>query len=236
MDRVKVIAIDGPAASGKSTVGRLLAERLGFLYLDTGCMYRAVTLAALREGIDIGDEAALTQLAAEIAIDVQPVAKAEDGRHYTVLLNGKDVTWALRSPDVDANVSQVAGYRGVRREMVKRQRAFGKRGDVVMVGRDIGTVVMPKAPLKLYVTASPEERARRRWQDRREQGHEADYETILEDVIRRDQKDSSRQHSPLRIAEDAIVIDTTDANVETILDRIINLRRFQNYFKGEVVR
>ena len=154
---ISLIAIDGPAASGKSTVGRLLAERLQYLYLDTGCMYRAVTWAALQREIDLADETAVTQLAQDIQIDILPVEAERDGRHYTVLVDGQDITWQLRSPQVDANVSLVSSYLGVRQEMVQRQRAFGNRGAVVMVGRDIGTVVMPDAPLKLFITASAEE-------------------------------------------------------------------------------
>ena len=203
------IAMDGPAASGKSTVGRLLAEKLNYVMLDTGFMYRAVTLAALNEGLNLEDETAVTQLATTLNLDVQSAAGHEDGRHYTALLNGEDVTWALRAPEVDTNVSLVSSYQGVRQEMVKRQREFGLRGNIVMVGRDIGTVVMPDAPLKLYITASAEERARRRWRDRQAQGNPGSFDTILADVKRRDDFDSHRQHSPLKPAPDAIIIDTT---------------------------
>jgi cytidylate kinase len=219
---ISLIAIDGPAASGKSTVGRLLAEKLNFLYLDTGCMYRAVTWAALQHEIGVANETAVTQLAHDIQIDIQPVLE-EDGRHYTVLVDGQDITWELRSPAVDANVSLVSSYLGVREEMVKRQRAFGQRGAVVMVGRDIGTVVMPNAPLKLFITASAEERARRRTQDRQAQGHAADYEHILADVQRRDNIDSNREHSPLRPAADAIRIDSTDRSPAGIVDAIMQM-------------
>ena len=184
-----VIAIDGPAASGKSTIGLLLADKLGYLFLDTGCMYRAATLAALRRHIDVTDETAVTNLAQSIEIEVQPAGDAGDGRQYTTLLDGQDVTWELRSPDVDTYVSQVSSYPGVRAELVRRQRQYGARGHVVMVGRDIGTVVVPDAPLKLYITASAEERARRRWLDRQAQGHPAQYDSILADVRRRDQFD-----------------------------------------------
>jgi cytidylate kinase len=217
----KVIAIDGPAASGKSTVGRLLAEALAYMYLDTGSMYRATTLAALQQGVDVNDEAAVTRLTQEIVIDVKPAGGEGDGRLYTVLLDGQDVTWALRSPEVDAHVSQVSSYAGVRQELVQRQRRFGRRGNIVVVGRDIGTVVMPDAPLKLYITASAEERAQRRWQERQTQGHRAGYESILADVIRRDKIDSSREHAPLRPADDAILIDTTGRPPEAIVGEIL---------------
>lgn len=218
-----VIAIDGPAASGKTTVGKLLAEAVGYFFLDTGCMYRATTLAILQQKIDVLDETAVTQLAHTINIDIKPINGNEDGRQYTVMLNGEDVTWEIRSPQVDANVSQVSKYLGVRQEMVERQRAIGNRGKVVMVGRDIGTIVMPDAPLKLYINASPEERARRRWHDRSRQGHTADYNAILADVIRRDKIDSSREHSPLRPAGDAIHIDSTDRPAADIAAEIIEM-------------
>ncbi len=218
-----VIAIDGPAASGKSTIGRILAEKLGYLFLDTGSMYRAVTLAALKRQIDVEDEEAVTGLAHELAIEVRPYAGETDGRLYTVLTDGEDVTWELRSPPVDARVSLVSSYLGVREELVRRQRAYGMMGRVVMVGRDIGTVVMPDAPLKLFVTASAEERARRRWEERCMQGHATSYEIILADVIRRDQFDSSRMHAPLRPANDAIVLDTTKHTPESIIRMILDM-------------
>ena len=220
---INIIAIDGPAASGKSTVARLLAEELNYLFLDTGCMYRATTYAALAADLDLNDETAVTELATQLQLDIRPAKGETDKRHYTVLLNGHDITWEIRSPQVDKNVSLVSSYIGVRQEMVKRQRAFGQRGHVVMVGRDIGTVVMPKAPLKLYITATPEERARRRLRDREQQGHNDSYERILADVKRRDQIDSNREHSPLRPAEDAIIIDTTDTAVPDIIANIIQM-------------
>ena len=219
----QTIAIDGPAASGKTTVGRLLAEQLGYLFLDTGCMYRAVTLAALQQQVDVMDETAVTHLAQTITIDIQPIGDKDDGRFYTVLINGQDVTWEIRSPAVDANVSQVSKYAGVRAEMVARQRAFGANGRVVMVGRDIGTVVLPQAPLKLYITASPAERATRRHLERTKSGHHDSYEAILADVIRRDDIDSSREHSPLRPAADAIIVDTTGKAPQTILQELVEL-------------
>jgi cytidylate kinase len=220
-----VIAMDGPAASGKTTIGRMLAERLGCLFLDTGFMYRAVTLAALRRGVEVAEETAVTQLAAHIEIGARPATAAEekDGRFYTALLDGEDITWAIRAPEVDANVSQVASYAGVRAELVRQQRAFAAKGHCVMVGRDIGTVVLPDAPLKLYVTASAEERARRRWRDREQQGHGASYEAILADVVRRDSIDSNREHSPLRPADDAVIVDTTGRSPQQVLEQIVDM-------------
>lgn len=219
----ELIAIDGPAASGKTTVGLMLANKLGYLLLDTGLMYRALTLAAIRGNVDTSDGQALAALARAIDLDVLPNQGQTDGRHYTVLLNGEDVTWELRLPAVDSAVSQVSAYPDVRVEMVRRQRAFGRRGRVVMVGRDIGTVVLPDAPLKLYITATAEERARRRLLDRERQGQAADFATILADVVRRDEVDSNRQHSPLRPADDAIIIDTTNCQVEDVVRDVLSL-------------
>jgi cytidylate kinase len=174
-------------------------------------------------GVNVADETAVTNLTQTITIDIQPPADEGDGRHYTTLVDHQDVTWELRSPDVDTHVSLVSSYAGVRHELVQRQRQFGLRGNVVMVGRDIGTVVMPDAPLKLYITATAEERARRRWHDRADQGHDNSYDAILADVKRRDQFDSSRQHSPLRPADDAVIIDTSDLTPDEIVAKILLL-------------
>lgn len=221
-----IIAIDGPAASGKTTVGERLAQALGYLMFDTGSMYRAVTLAALQRGIDVTDEAAVTTLAQQLDIKITPPhSEEEDGRLYSVFLDDdRDVTWLLRTPAVDANVSLISSYKGVRNELVRRQRGIARRGRIIMVGRDIGSVVLPDAPLKLYVTASAEERARRRWQERRAMGEEITYQAILDDVNRRDAFDSSREHSPLVPAADAIIVDTTGLEPDFIVDHILELR------------
>lgn len=219
-----VIAIDGPAASGKTTIGRLLADDLGYLFLDTGSMYRAVTLAVLQQDVAVDDETAVTAVALAAQIKIQPAAHhQQDGRFYTVYLNGEDVTWAIRSQQVDTHVSVVSSYLAVREEMVKQQRTIAQQGNVVMVGRDIGTVVLPDAPLKLYMTASPEERARRRLGDREKRGVSADYEAILADIIRRDKYDSNREHSPLKPAVDALVIDTSHDTPEAVVLQIKSL-------------
>lgn len=222
-DVAPVIAIDGPAASGKSTVGAAVADSLGYLYFDTGAMYRAATWLALDRGVPVADEAKVTALAEEAEIDVLPAGDADDGRQYTVLVNGQDVTWAIREPAVANNVSQVSTYAGVRVAMVAQQRRVAGRGRMVMVGRDIGTVVLPDAPLKIYLDASPEERARRRWQEEQARGGQRDYEAVLAEVRRRDAIDSTRAVAPLRPAADAVIVDSTALTIGQVVTRIVAL-------------
>ncbi len=219
MSKPSRIAIDGPAASGKSTIGGLLAERLNYVYFDTGVMYRAVTWVALQRGIDLADEEAVTVLAQRIHIEVtQPTLL--DGRQYTVYADEEDVTWQIRRPEVDRGVSPVSAYPGVRAALTVQQRRIGQAGRIVMVGRDIGTVVMPDADLKIYLDASVEERARRRYREIVARGEPADYERILRDMRRRDKIDSERDTAPLRPAEDAIIIDTTAMAVNEVLAEV----------------
>ncbi|MCL4530930.1 MAG: (d)CMP kinase [Chloroflexi bacterium] len=213
-----IIAIDGPAASGKSTLGRRLADSLGYLFFDTGVMYRAVTLLALQRGIDIRDEAAVTALAEVTTIDVLPASKF-DGRAYDVIVEGKDVTWEIRSHEVDANVSIVSAYRNVRRAMSEQQRRIGQRGRVVMVGRDIGTVVLPEADLKIYLDASAEERAHRRHDEIEARGEAANYDDVLTKVIERDRIDSTRDVAPLKVAPDAVIIDSDRMDADEVFER-----------------
>ena len=214
------VAIDGPAASGKSTAAERLAAELGFLYFDTGVMYRAVTLAGLEEIGTIEDESAVSALAGDISIDVQPPTKM-DGRKFDVLLNGKDVTWEIRSSRVNENVSAVSAYPQVRKEMTEKQRSIGERGNVVMVGRDIGTVVMPDAEVKFFVDASPEIRAQRRYDEVIERGEKADYQAILSAIRKRDQIDSTRTIAPLIAAEDAIHILTDHLTREEVVEKML---------------
>lgn len=224
----KLIAIDGPAASGKSTIGERLAEELGYLYFDTGIMYRAVTWAALQAFGNVEDEAAVVRLAEQVDIDVLPPSQP-DGRKSDVLLDGRDITWEIRSAEVDANVSQVSAYPGVRSAMTVQQRRIGQRGKVVMVGRDIGTVVLPEAELKIFLDASVEERALRRYKELVERGEPVTYEGILRSMKRRDRIDSTRAVAPLRAAEDAIRLKTDNLSIEEVLQRVI---RF--FLKSEV--
>ncbi len=190
--RLRSIAIDGPAASGKSTLAERLAEALGFLYFDTGVMYRAVTLAALRSGIAFEDESVVSELARGLALDVQPPSK-DDGRQYDVLMDGQDVTWDIRTPEVDANVSLVSSYPGVRKAMTLRQREIGLRGKIVMVGRDIGTVVLPEADIKLYLDASVDARAKRRFDECQQRGDDVAYADVLAGMEERDRFDFDPQ-------------------------------------------
>jgi cytidylate kinase len=215
-----IIAIDGPAGSGKSTVGERLAARLSYLYFDTGVMYRAVTWAALQSGTPIEDETGVTGLAKRLQIDVQPPLVA-DGRLYTVLADGQDITWDIRSEAVDAAVSPVSAYARVRRVLTDQMRRIGQRGRVVMVGRDIGTVVFPEADLKIYLDASIETRSRRRYLEGRARGSAQTESDVLEAMRRRDQIDSSRAHAPLRAAADARYIDTTELDVDEVVAEIV---------------
>ncbi len=188
MPKPSIIAIDGPAASGKSTLGFRLAEALGYLFFDTGVMYRAVTWAAIERNVNAREEAAVTALAEQAVIDVRPPS-ASDGRACDVLVDGRDATWEVRKPEVEAYVSVVAAYPGVRKALSAQQRRIGLRGQVVMVGRDIGTVVLPEADLKIYLDASAEIRAKRRYDEVIHRGGSADYDAILANVRERDRID-----------------------------------------------
>ena len=222
----KTIAIDGPAASGKTTLGKKLADELGFLLLDTGVMYRAVTWQVLSQGIDPEDEAAVTAVAEGTEIDVRTPSVA-NGRSSDIYANGKDITWEIRQPEIDRNVSVVSAYPGVRHALVAMQRRIGERGNVVMVGRDIGTVVLPDADLKIYLDASVEERARRRYEEMIQRGESANLPDILRDMRRRDRIDSTRETSPLRAATDAIIVNSDHLDEDQVLAQVLNLVKEQ---------
>ena len=222
MSLPNTIAIDGPAASGKSTVAKRLADDLGYLYFDTGVMYRAITWVALEQENSVDDEAKVTALAESVQIDVRPPSQ-ENGRDCDVLADGEDITWQIRRPEVDANVSVVAAYPGVRDALTAQQRRIGHRGNVVMVGRDIGTVVLPDADLKVYLDASVEERARRRYDELVARGDQISFETVLSAMKRRDEIDSNRDVAPLRAASDAVVIDTDDLAIDQVVANVVAL-------------
>lgn len=222
MKSIRIIAIDGPAASGKSTLGKKLADNLGFLFFDTGVMYRAITWMALQQNLDIADEEAVEALAKNSEIDIHPPSR-NDGRNCDILAAGENITWDIRRPEVDANVSQVSSYAGVRRALSKQQRRIGLRGKVVMVGRDIGTVVLPEADLKIFLDASAEERALRRTLEILNRGQPASYDEILEKIQRRDEIDSTRDIAPLRAAEDALIINSDELDADQVFDFVLDL-------------
>lgn len=215
----QIVAIDGPAASGKTTIANQLADRWGYLFFDTGVMYRAVTWLALDKNISTKDELKVSELAAKVQIDVHPPSK-DDGREYDVLADGVDVTWNIRKPKVDSKVSRVSAYPEVRKALTKQQRRIGLRGQVIMVGRDIGTVVLPEADLKIFLDATVDERARRRFNQRIERGEKADFQKILKKLIKRDKIDSTREIAPLRAASDAVLINTDSLSVVEVLSII----------------
>ena len=211
-----IIAIDGPSGSGKSTLGRMLARALKLLYIDTGSMYRAVALATIQAQLDPSDKGAVTALANEIEIDLEG-----DPESLSVLLNGRNVTDQIRTETVTEMSSIVSTIPGVRRAMVERQQAIGKRG-AVLNGRDIGTVVFPKADIKFFLTAVPEERAERRFKEDQLTSHSTTFAETLADMIERDRRDSTRADSPLKVADDAIVIDSTGKSIDEVFEEMIS--------------
>lgn len=222
LDHRQVIAIDGPGAAGKSTVARILATRTRAMLFDTGALYRTVTLLAVRQNIPGTDGSRLAALTRDHRIKVLPPS-VDDGRQVDVLLDGEDVTWAIRTPDIDSRVSEVSAQPEVRDALLGLQQTIADGARVVMVGRDIGTVVIPGAGLKVYLDASTAERARRRFQELLERGVDADYETVLADLQARDAYDSSRETAPLSAAADAVVVQTDGRQVDDIVAEIVRL-------------
>jgi len=222
MSKPSVIAIDGPVAAGKSTIGRLLSQRLGYRFVDTGEMYRALTWKAMKLNVDLEDEAELSRLASSTRIDfTSPLNSGK--RHCAVLVDGQDVTEEIHTQAVEVGVSLVSKVGGVRKVMVEQQQKLAQDGKIVMAGRDIGTTVLPHAQLKIYLGASSEERARRRYLEVIERGEAADYQTILAELVRRDEIDSQRSISPLQPAPDAKMVDTDGLNPDKVLAGIIRM-------------
>ena len=219
-----VITIDGPVASGKSSVGLMLAKALGYLFLDTGIMYRAVAWAAINQKINIEDVEKVSILAQQIDIEIKPPTKS-DGRINDVLVDKVDVTWKIREPEVNKNVSQVSRYQYVRKALTEQQQEFGRRGKIVMVGRDIGTIVMPNADLKIYLEASVKERALRRYNEEVKRGKQSDLEDVIKNVEMRDKIDSTREIAPLIPAKDAVIINTEGKDISRVIDEILSIIR-----------
>ncbi|MGX1080905.1 cytidylate kinase [Bacillus sp. SLBN-57] len=219
MEKKLCIAIDGPAAAGKSTVAKIVARKKSYIYIDTGAMYRAITYLALEKGVDLNDEAALTALLKESAIDLTVSPEGEQN----VYIAGEDVTEAIRTDSVSNQVSIVAKYAGIREEMTKRQQQLAEKGGVVMDGRDIGTHVLPNAEVKIFLLASVEERAKRRFEENVKKGYNVNYETLAEEIRRRDKLDSEREISPLKKADDALEIDTTSLTIDEVAEKILQI-------------
>lgn len=214
----KSIAVDGPSGAGKSTLAKMLAEALGYLYVDTGAIYRTVGLSASRRGVDPADGAAVTPMLDELVIDLK---HGEDGLQH-MYLGGEDVTDEIRRPEISKYASAVSALPQVRAFLMDMQRELARRRNVIMDGRDIGTVVLPGADVKIFLTASPEDRAKRRHAELLARGHESDYDTVLRDIIQRDENDTRRAAAPLRQAEDALLVDTTGNSLEESFDVLLN--------------
>ena len=212
------IALDGPCGSGKSTLGKLLAQRLGYVYIDTGAMYRAVALSATEAGIPLSDAEALTALAEKLDL-----AFVVDGGRQKLFAAGRDVSVSIRTPEISQGASLVSAVPGVRRAMVSLQRRMGAEGNVVMDGRDIGTVVFPDAEIKFYLDAGAEERAQRRWLEDSAKGLPVSLEEVLASVRERDHRDMTREDSPLKKADDALMVDSTGLSVEEVLQKLESL-------------
>jgi len=224
-----IIAIDGPAGAGKSTVAKMVANRFSLLYIDSGAMYRAVAWKALAENIDISEEAAVARVAGDMHIDLQP---CEQGT--CVFADEKDITGSIRTPDVTDASSRIATFGSVREILVARQQAIGRRRGVVMEGRDIGSIVFPEAPLKFYLDASIQERAYRRKKDLERAGHRVQLSQLEQQVLERDQRDMTRTVGPLRRVKDAIIIDTSDMTIDEVVETVS--RHVRDYLQRTVKR
>ncbi|MBU5434808.1 (d)CMP kinase [Pseudoflavonifractor sp. MSJ-37] len=215
----KSVAIDGPSGAGKSTLARQVAQAMGYLYVDTGAIYRTLGLAVLRAGIAPEDTVGVVDLLGRISIDL---GHGDDGLQH-MYLDGEDVSSAIREPEVSKCASGVSAIPAVRAFLMDMQRNLARRQNVIMDGRDIGTVVLPDADVKIFLTASPEARARRRWDELHARGTKVDYETVLRDIVARDERDIHRDTAPLRQAEDAVAVDTTDIGLEESFQRLLNV-------------
>lgn len=217
---MRSIAIDGPAGAGKSTIAKRVAKELGFIYVDTGAMYRAMALYFLRQGIRGEEEDKVSAACGEIAVSIE-----YENEEQQVLLNGENVNGLIRTEEVSMMTSDTSKYRAVREKLLSLQRELAQKKDVIMDGRDIGTCVLPEADLKIYLTASAEERARRRYLEQQERGTECDFEQIKKDIIARDEQDMNREVSPLRQAEDAVLVDASDMTIDEVAGCVADLYR-----------
>ena len=212
-----IIAIDGPAAVGKSTMGKLIAHELGYTYIDTGAIYRAITWKVLKNNIDINDENMISDIVSKTYITIS----LKD--YYHIFVDGEDVTEKIRDPKIDRNVSQIARLPKIRRQLIHLQRKLAEKGNIVMEGRDIGSVILPKADIKLYFSASEEERIKRRYKELIDKGYDVDYEEVKKHIVKRDEIDSKRKYAPLIKPKDAIIIDSTEKSIEEVKVEILKI-------------
>jgi len=230
-----IIAIDGPAAVGKSTMGKLIARELGFLYIDTGAIYRAITWKVLKNNININDEEMISHLVSDIRLNIERINNKSLNDYYHIFVDGEDITEEIRNPRIDQNVSQIARLPKVRKQLICLQRELAEKGNIVMEGRDIGSVILPQADIKFYFTASEEERIKRRYKELIKKGYNIDYELVKKQIIQRDKIDSKRKYAPLIKAKDAILIDSTKINIEEVKDKILKIiRKFKEYRENKI--
>jgi len=217
------ITIDGPAAVGKSTMGKLIARELGFLYIDTGAIYRAITWKVLKNSININDEDMISNLVSNTSITIERANCKSLNDYYHIFVDGEDVAEEIRNPRIDQNVSQIARLPKIRKQLIFLQRKLAEKGNIVMEGRDIGSVILPQADIKFYFTASEEERINRRYRELINKGYSIDYEVVKKQIIQRDKIDSKRKYAPLIKAKDAILIDSTEKSIEEVKDKILKI-------------
>lgn len=217
-----VIAIDGPSAVGKSTIGKLIAQELGYLYLDTGAIYRAITWKVLQKNIDLNNEELISSLVSKIHISIKNIDRNFKD-YYRIFIDGEDITEEIRNPKIDQNVSQIAKLPKIRRQLIFLQRNLAKKGNIVMEGRDISSIILPYADIKFYFTASEEERIKRRYQELKNKGYKISYKEVKEQIIQRDIIDSNRKCAPLTKTKDAILIDSTKKTIEEVKNEILKI-------------
>ena len=230
-----IITIDGPAAVGKSTLAKLVARELGFLYIDTGAIYRAITWKVLKNSININDEDMISDLLSVTCITIERVNRNNLKDYNHIFVDGKDVIEEIRDPKIDKNVSQIARLPKIRKQLIHLQRRLAEKGNIVMEGRDIGSVILPKADIKLYFTASEEERIKRRYTELIDKKYNVDYEEVKEQIVQRDEIDSMRKYAPLIKAKDAILIDSTEKSIEEVKDEILKIIRKHSKYRGKQI-
>jgi len=230
-----IIAIDGPAAVGKSTMGKLIARKLGFIYIDTGAIYRAITWKVLKNNIDINNENMISDIVSSTCITIKKTNTNSLKDYYHIFVDEEDVTEEIRNPKIDQNVSLIAKLPKIRRQLIHLQRKLAEKGNIVMEGRDIGSVILPMADIKLYFTASEEERIKRRYKELIKKGYDVGYEEVKKQIVQRDEIDSKRKYAPLIKAKDAILIDSTEKSIEEVKDEILKIIKKQKKYRGKQI-